>query len=127
MTRTRASAKQAGATFERSLADWLAAKVDDRIDRRVKTGAKDRGDIGGLRHMGGRIVIEAKNYGGRLMPGPWIGEAEIERGNDDALAGIVIAKRRGTTDPGQQFVLMTVNDLTALLTGNRDHTNQEDQ
>ena len=69
MTRTRASAKQAGATFERSLADWLAAKVDDRIDRRVKTGAKDRGDIGGLRHMGGRIVIEAKNYGGRLMPG----------------------------------------------------------
>lgn len=126
MTRTRASAKQAGATFERSLADWLAAKVDDRIDRRVKTGAKDRGDIGGLRHMGGRIVIEAKNYGGRLMPGPWIGEAEVERGNDDALAGIVIAKRRGTTDPGQQFVLMTVNDLTALLTGNRDHTNQED-
>lgn len=127
MTRTRASAKQAGATFERSLADWLAAKVDDRIDRRVKTGAKDRGDIGGLRHMGGRIVIEAKNYGGRLMPGPWVGEAETERGNDDALAGIVIAKRRGTTDPGQQFVLMTVNDLTALLTGNRDHTNQEDQ
>ena len=121
MARTRASAKQAGATFERSLADWLAAKVDDRIDRRVKTGAKDRGDIGGLRHMGGRVVIEAKNYGGRLMPGPWIGEAETERGNDDALAGIVIAKRRGTTDPGLQFVLMTVNDLTALLTGNRDH------
>jgi hypothetical protein len=121
VSRTNASAKKAGATFERSLADWLAAKVDDRIDRRVKTGAKDRGDIGGLRHMGGRIVVEAKNYGGRLMPGPWIGEAEVERGNDDALAGIVIAKRRGTTDPGQQFVLMTVNDLTALFTGNRDH------
>lgn len=113
--------------FERSLADWLAAKVDERIDRRVKTGAKDRGDIGGLRHMGGRIVIEAKNYGGRLMPGPWIGEAETERGNDDALAGIVVAKRRGTTDPGQQIVLMTVNDLTAILTGNRDHINQEEQ
>lgn len=126
MTRTRASAKKAGSSFERSIADWLAVKIDDRIDRRVKTGAKDRGDIGGLRHMGGRIVIEAKNYGGRLMPGPWVGEAEIERGNDDALAGIVIAKRRGTTDPGQQFVLMTVNDLTALLTGNRDHINQEE-
>jgi hypothetical protein len=126
VTRTNASAKKAGATFERLLADWLAAKVDDRIDRRVKTGAKDRGDIGGLRHMGGRIVVEAKNYGGRIMPGPWIGEAEVERGNDDALAGIVIAKRRGTTDPGQQFVLMTVNDLTALLTGNRDHINQEE-
>lgn len=119
MTRTRASAKQAGSTFERQIADHLAKVIDDRIDRRVKTGAKDRGDIGGLRHMGGRIVIEAKNYGGRLLPGPWIGEAEIERGNDDALAGIVIAKRRGTTKPGDQYVLMTVNDLTALLTGER--------
>lgn len=75
--------------------------------------------------MGGRIVIEVKNYGGRLMPGPWTAEAETERGNDDALAGIVIAKRRGTTRPGDQYVLMTVDNLTALLTGNRDHTNQE--
>lgn len=121
MTRSRASAKKAGATFERTIADHLAAVVDDRIDRRVKNGAKDRGDIGGLRHMGGRIVIECKDYGGRLMPGPWTAEAETERGNDDALAGIVIAKRRGTTGPGQQFVLMTVNDLTALLTGERNY------
>ena len=119
MSRTRASAKQAGSTFERQIADHLAKVIDDRIDRRVKTGAKDRGDIGGLRHMGGRIVIECKNYGGRLLPGPWIGEAEVERGNDDALAGIVIAKRRGTTKPGDQYVLMTVDDLTALLTGER--------
>lgn len=127
MSRSRASAKKAGAGFERLIADHLAAIVDDRIDRRVKNGAKDRGDIGGLRHMGGRIVIEAKDYGGRLLPGPWINEAETERGNDDALAGVVIAKRRGTTRPGDQFVLMTVDNLTALLTGNRDHINQEDQ
>ena len=119
MTRTRASAKQAGSTFERQIADHLAKVIDDRIDRRVKTGAKDRGDIGGLRHMGGRVVIECKNYGGRLLPGPWIGEAEIERGNDDALAGIVIAKRRGTTKPGDQYVLMTLDNLVALLTGER--------
>jgi hypothetical protein len=124
MTRSRASAKAAGAQFERSIADHLAANVDDRIDRRVKTGAKDRGDIGGLRHMGGRIVIECKDYGGVLKAGPWTAEAEIERGNDDALAGIVIAKRRGTSDPGAQYVLMTVNDLTALLTGERPTTQE---
>lgn len=122
MTRTRASAKQAGATFERREADYLAKVLeDDRIDRRVKTGSQDRGDIGGVRVHGQRLVIECKDYGGRLMPGPWIAEAETERGNDDALAGIVIAKRRGTTHPGDQFVLMTVDTLTALLTGNRDH------
>ncbi len=124
--RSRASAKKAGASFERLIADHLAAVIDDRIDRRVKTGSQDRGDIGGLRHMGGRVVIEAKDYGGRLMPGPWIGEAETERGNDDALCGLVIAKRRGTTKPGQQFVLMTVDELTALLLGSRSHIDLEE-
>jgi hypothetical protein len=126
LSRTRASAKKAGSSFERSTADYLAANVDDRIDRRVKNGAKDRGDIGGLRHMGGRVVIECKDYGGRLMPGPWTAEAETERGNDDALAGLVVAKRRGTAKPGQQYVLMTVDDLTALLLGNRSHIDQEE-
>lgn len=120
MTRSRASAKKAGAAFERSIADCLAAAlVDDRIDRRVKTGAKDRGDIGGLRHMGERIVVEVKNYAGQYKIKPWLDEAEIERGNDDALVGLVIAKRSGVGDPLDQVVFMTVRDLVALLTGER--------
>ena len=120
MTRSRATAKKAGASFERLIADHLANVLeDDRIDRRVKMGNQDRGDIAGLRHMGGRLVIECKDYGGRLMPGPWIAEAQTEAGNDDALAGIVIAKRRGTTNPGDMFVLMTVDELTTLLTGHK--------
>ena len=119
MTRNRASAKAAGSRFERAIADHLASLIDDRIDRRVKTGAKDRGDIGGLRAHGKRVVIEAKDYGGRVLVGPWLNEAEVERGNDDALAGLVIAKRRGTADPNEQIVLMTVCDLVALLTGER--------
>ena len=99
MTRTRSSAKGAGAKFERAIADHLKAALDDdRIDRRTKTGAKDRGDIGGIRHMGGRLVIECKDYGGRLQPAPWTAEAEIERGGD-------------------QWVLMTVDQLVAILTG----------
>lgn len=119
MSRTRASAKAAGARFERDIADYLMAHIDDRIDRRVKTGAKDRGDIGGWRYAGMRIVAELKNYGGRLLPGPWLNEAEIERLNDDAHVGLVIAKRRGTTDPGDQFVILTVRDLVTLTTGER--------
>ena len=119
MTRTRATAKAAGARFERSIADCLAALVDDRIDRRVKTGARDRGDIAGLRHMGGRVVLEVKDYGGRFLLGPWLREAEAERGNDDALAGAVVAKRRGLADPLDQVVAMTMRDFVALLTGER--------
>lgn len=117
MTRNRASAKAAGARFERLIADHLAEHVDDRIDRRVKTGANDKGDIAGLRVHGQRVAIECKDYGGRIQPGPWLNEAETERGNDGALAGLVVAKRRGTTDPGDQIVLCTVRDLIAIVTG----------
>jgi len=119
MTRNRKSAKSAGTWFETLVAGYLNEHIDDRIERRRQTGSKDRGDIAGLRHMGGRVVVEVKEYGGRLLPGPWLNEAEVERGNDDATAGIVVAKRRGTTRPGDQIVLMTLRDLVALLTGER--------
>lgn len=106
--------------MERLIADSLATHIDDRIDRRVKTGAADKGDIGGVRtHTGARVVIEVKDYGGRYHIGPWLDEAETERINDNAAAGIVIAKRRGITDPLQQVCVMSVADLVALLTGER--------
>jgi hypothetical protein len=118
MGRSRASAKKAGSDFERQVADYLAEHVDDRIDRRVKTGNKDRGDIAGVRHMGERVVIECKNVA-TMSLGTWVAEAEVERGNDDAVAGLVAHKRRGKGAPGDQYVTMTLADLVALLTGER--------
>ncbi|WP_455951415.1 putative PDDEXK endonuclease [Arcanobacterium haemolyticum] len=118
MSRTRTSAKQAGARFERQIADTLAHYIDDRIDRRVKTGNKDRGDITGLRHMGQRIVVECKNVT-RLQLSNWITQAEIERGNDDATVGLVIHKRHGKANPLDQYATMTLRDLIALLTTER--------
>lgn len=116
MGRSRATAKQAGATFERQVADHLRDNLDDRIDRKVKTGAADKGDIAAVRDRdGNRIVVETKNYGGRLLPAEWIREAQTERDNDDAVIGVVVAKRKGTTAPGQQWCLMTVDDLIHLL------------
>ena len=116
--RNRASAKAAGARFERQIADTLAAHVDDRIDRRAKTGAKDKGDIGGLRHMGGRVVIECKNAARTDLAG-WMAEAETERGNDDALAAVVVHKRHGNAAQLDQWVTMTMREFIALLTGER--------
>lgn len=116
-SRNRTSAKAAGARFERVIADHLASELDDdRIDRRMKNGAKDRGDIGGVRSaLGDRVVIECKDFGGRVLVGEWLREARIEAGNDDARMACVIAKRRGISDPGEQLVLMTVADLCLLL------------
>ena len=124
MSRNRRSARAAGGRFERLIADHLARWLDDRIDRRVKTGAKDRGDITGWRYGGLRVVAELKEYGGRFLVGPWLGEAEVERLNDDAEVGLVIAKRRGITRPGAQVVFMTLDDLITLLTGSRPDDEQ---
>ncbi|MCA1185765.1 hypothetical protein LCD36_04770 [Saccharopolyspora sp. 6T] len=118
--RSRRSAKSAGSRFERTVADYLAIHIDDRVDRRPKTGAKDRGDIGGVRLSqalrGGRVVIECKDTT-RTELGAWSAEAETERGNDDATAAVVVHKRRGVSDPGQQWVTCTLADFVALLTG----------
>jgi len=126
VTRTRASAKKAGSSFERSIADYLALTVDDRIDRRVKNGTKDRGDIGGVRIHGLRVVLECKNTA-KTSLGTWANEAETERGNDDALAGVIVHKRHGKGQPADQWVTLTLADFAAILTGNRDHITQEAQ
>ena len=122
MTRSRASAKGAGTSFETLMSGYLNFHVDDRIERRRLTGANDRGDIGGVRILGrGRMVLECKDtageYAGKL--GTWVNEAETERNNDDAVACAVLAKRKGTRIPGQQLVIMTADDFVALLTGER--------
>lgn len=101
------------------MADYLARHVSDFIDRRVKTGARDKGDLAGVRAHGERVVVEVKDYGGRFLIGPWLREVEVERANDDAVAGVVVIKRRGVSDPGSQVVVTTVRDLAALLTGQR--------
>src|SRR5450756_2953601 len=78
MTRTRTSAKKAGSRFETLVATYLAEALDDdRIERRARTGAKDRGDIGGVRHMGARVVIECKDCA-RPALAQWAAEAETE-------------------------------------------------
>jgi hypothetical protein len=119
MTRNHQSARAAGARFERQIADYLATELDDdRIDRRPKTGAKDRGDIGGLRVHGQRLVAECKNTTRLALP-EWTAEARVEAGNDDALTGVVIHKRHGVGDPGRQWVAMELRDLVCLITGQR--------
>ena len=106
MVRNRASAKKAGTSFETMVADYLAMKLADiLISRRVKMGAKDRGDIHGVKTVaGGHVVIECKNTARDGLP-QWIKEAEIER------------KKHGSAKPGEQYVTMTLETFTILLRG----------
>jgi hypothetical protein len=104
------------------MTDWFAKRLnDDRIDRRVKRGVNDRGDVAGLRTIrGGRVVAELKDYAGEYKIAPWLDEAEREAGNDDAPIGVVIAKKRGTTDPAEMVVFMTAETFARLLEGGPD-------
>jgi hypothetical protein len=119
--RNQRSAKKAGALFEQQTADYIADRLDDdRIERRVMGGVNDRGDISNVRTLqGARVVIECKNVSTMAL-GSWVNEAEIERGNDDALIGVVVHKRRGVGDAGQQFVTMTLDTFVTLLDGGID-------
>lgn len=116
MPRNRLSAKKAGSSFERTIADYLKVELgDDRIDRRVKHGSKDRGDIGGVRTIqGGRVVVECKNVASLNLSG-WLNEAEAERGNDDAVIAVVVHKRVRKSDPAEQYVTMTAKAFAILL------------
>lgn len=103
-----------GASFERQTADYWRDHYDDRIDRRVRTGAKDKGDIANLRVGTHRIVVECKNTTRANLAG-WVAEAQVEADNDGALCGIVVAKRKGKGQPEDQWVVMTQGDLLKLL------------
>ena len=69
----------------------------------------DRGDIAGL----DGVVVECKNHS-RLDLGGWIKELAREVSNAGARRGVVIFKRKGTADPEDQYVLMTVRDWLAM-------------
>lgn len=117
MTRSRRSARDAGTKFETLIATHLRDKLSKYIERRTRSGGKDRGDIANVYLPNGeRVVIECKDYGGEFKITPWLREASIERENDRAAIGVVIAKRRGITAAEDQVAFMTVADLVQLLT-----------
>lgn len=126
--RSRASAKQAGAKFERLIADYLAKRWDDRIDRKVRTGSKDTGDIANFRTTDDkRITVECKNERGTRLT-PWWNEVTTEQAN----AGDELRYRVMTRGNNQLAVYYVRPDgtgeglgyvqLTAPYTGHRRTT-----
>ena len=84
----------------------------------MKNGTKDRGDIRGVKIWGRKVAIECKNTA-RPEIAKALREAEVERGNIDGLAAVVISKRTGKGQAPDQLVTMTARDFVALLSGVR--------
>lgn len=115
-------AKQKGTQFESACRDYENNYLgSDTVDRLSTGGINDRGDLGWVYSHGQKIVQECKNRT-ELRLKTWLEEAERERGNADALAGVVISKRRGIGDAhmGDQLVVMTLRDFMAIITGYRE-------
>lgn len=119
MARNLASAKAAGAKFNRDIVDVLAEHISRFIDKAPLKGAKDEGDVLHLEnHLEQKIAGECKNVT-RLSLGTWAAEAEAERINLKAIAGVIFHKRHGKGNPLDQWVTMTVRDFIAIQTGVR--------
>lgn len=106
-------ASRKGAGFERMVADYMARTLPDKaIDRRVKCGARDRGDIAGFSIAGLDCAVECKNKA-RMELAQWLDEAEAERVNAGASYGVVVHKRRGCGEArmGDTYVTMTLDTL----------------
>ena len=115
MGRNLRTAKAAGSRFERLIADHLNDRLYGlHVDRQVKTGACDSGDISGVHLSGKRIAIECKNVARMDLP-KWTREAHTEAGNIGGAAGVVIHKRHGNGKPEDQWVTMTVTDLVTII------------
>lgn len=131
MTRNRKSAMEAGEKFAQATADYLGMKLgDDRIERRVLHGKKDRGDIAGVRIHGKRTVVECKNRRPRNEVGA-VREAEVERGNDDAEFAVAVLKVDGVgmtpQRMGEQLVCMSLETFAAICAGGHDLLEGDDE
>lgn len=102
--------KQKGTSYESSVLPAIQEKRPN-AERRVLQGKNDKGDF----HIPdeARFVVEAKNCKEMDLSG-WIREAEIEAANAGVLFGVVVHKRRGKTDPREQYLTMKFGDFLDL-------------
>jgi len=106
-----AMSRRKGAGHERNLVTWLRTRGRPHIERRLAGGPGDRGDVTGWPG----VVVEAKNCA-RLELAVWVDQLEDEIDAASADTGAVIVKRRGTTDVGQHYAVMTVDRWERLMT-----------
>ena len=104
-------AKARGTEHESRVVIWLRRNGWPFARRVTMKGARDEGDI--CLGDGVPVTIEAKAEK-IITLAAYVKELEAEIVNGNAETGVVIIKRRGTTDVGQYYVLTTVNHWTTM-------------
>lgn len=99
--------KAKGSAFERLIATYLSEAV---ACERIPAGATlDRGDL-----WTPQAAIQCKNHRS-LSLGAWLDQTHLQQRNADKPYGFLVVKRKGTTDPGDQFAICSTSQLRSLL------------
>lgn len=99
-----------GTAAETAVVNYLKAHGFPHAERRALHGTADKGDITGC----GPVVFEVKNHKTLDLAG-WVKELETEMLNAKVDVGAVVAKKRGTTDPGEWYAVLPFRVLVGLL------------
>ena len=99
--------KRKGSAFERLIADYLAERIPCE---RIPAGATlDRGDL-----WTEAAAIQCKNHR-TLSLGAWLRDALQQQQNAGKRLHALVVKRKGTTAPAEQFVVMSLEQFRELL------------
>lgn len=102
--------KSRGRAAENAVVEWLRSHGRPYVERRRLTGTHDCGDLTGIPG----VVVEVKATKSIDLAG-FVDELEDEMINADAETGVVIIKRRGTTDVGNWYAVMPASVWLQLL------------
>lgn len=99
--------KAKGSAFERLIADYLGQAIPCE---RIPPGATlDRGDL-----WTPQAAIQCKNHR-TLSLGAWLDATAQQQQNAGKPYGFLVVKRKGTTDPANQFAICSLEQLRSLL------------
>lgn len=101
--------KAKGSGAERAVVAWLKQWYP-YADRRLAGATLDKGDVSGIPG----VTIEIKNHA-TMKLSEWLKELEVEMKNDGAWTGVVIHKKKGTTDVGEWYATMPAKVWVELL------------
>lgn len=102
--------KRKGSAWELAIAKYLIEKGWIYAERRIAGSNVDKGDLNGI--IG--CVIEAKNEK-KITLSEYLKELEVEMKNAKAKTGVVMIKKKGTTDVGQGYAVMPIDVWVDLM------------
>ena len=112
--------KQRGTAAETAVLRHVRDHGYPWAERLALTGAADCGDISLL--PGRLVILEVKAHASAATGQPgdaqladWMSQTSTERVNAGADYGVLVVKRKGTTDPGRWFAYVTAGQFASLL------------